>query len=87
MLDCDWSSDVCSSDLTVSQVEAGTDGAHPMPAAANTQALRWQRALSVQVGMNMISDTGGVSTRGDGRLRKTITHTVTIRNRQWDPTQ
>ncbi len=72
---------------TAAQVEAGTDGAHPMPGAANTQALRWQRVLSVQVGMAMISDNGGVSTRGDGRLRKNITHTVTIRNRQWDPTQ
>lgn len=72
---------------TASQVDAGTDGVLNMPVAVASQADRWQRVLSVEISMAMISGTTGVSTRGDGRLRNTMTNVVALRNRLWDPTQ
>jgi type IV pilus assembly protein PilW len=72
---------------TASQVEAGTDGTLSVPITVTSQADRWQRVLSVQISLAMLSSSAGVSTSGDGRLRSTITNAVALRNRLWDPTQ
>lgn len=72
---------------TASQVSAGTDGVAVMPNEAATyggtaEIGYWRRVLSVRVVLSMISRQGSAAVdSADGRLRKTVTMTIAVRNR------